>query len=525
MAYLVLQDQVHIVGVQLRVLCKDLLGPLGMLLQGLGVLCGGQVRHQHISKVEQLLLQAAGQHGQTHHLDETDVLLFDVVQFSMGMVHAQRMLRSGDVVAQHQIQLILAVPHPGDGGNGVVGLTIRLGKDKAAFIGVAAPGSQQLIGQLYKACVICTGQTDAAHGPVHDAGLHILKAGEHPRLFNRCFGHGELVMTALEVVVAQDAAAHDRQVGVAAHKIVGEQTHKIQQLAEGCPLDLHGCMLVIEHDAVLVVVNVGAVLQIPCAVVDGQRDDAVVFARGVVHAACVALVLHAQLTLGVSALGCKLCGGNGLGVFFRLGQVDGDIQVAVLGLGDPLQIALDTVAADVVGVLTELVEPVGGGLRALVFVPLLKVCAHNAGARGKHAHQLGVEQIACGGVILAHAAGNGIVHKGLEDAFQIGIAHLALRGGKVVQLHGHQQLVADIDLVIRQNQPGVQPVVHELLDGSRDHSTAPPSGRMLSTWQRPAPRIFSMFALKSASISTGTKACTVPAKPPPCTRTAPLPPR
>ena len=39
------------------------------------------------------------------------------------------------------------------------------------------------IGQLHKACVIRTGQTDAAHGPVHDAGLYVLKAGEHPRLF------------------------------------------------------------------------------------------------------------------------------------------------------------------------------------------------------------------------------------------------------------------------------------------------------------------------------------------------------
>ena len=483
------------------------------------------MRHQHISKVEQLLLQAAGQHSQTHHLDEADILFFDVVQLCMGVVHTQRMLRGGDVVAQHQVQLILAVPHPGDGRDGVVGLAIGLGKDKAALVGVAAPSSQQLIGQFHKACVIRTGQTDAAHGPVHDTGFHVLKAGEHPRFFNRSFGHGKLIMAALKVVVAQDAAAHDRQVGVAAHKVVGEQTHKIQQLAEGRPLDLHGGVLVIEHDAVLVVVNIGAVLQIPRAVVDGQRDDAVVFAGGVVHAAGVALVLRAQLALGVSALGRKLCGGNGLGVLFRLGQVDGDIQVAVRGFGDPLQVALDAVAADVVGVLTELVEPVGGGLRTLVLVPLLKVCAHDAGARGQHAHQLGVKQIACGGVVLAHAAGNGIVHQSLEDAFQIGVAHLAVWGGKVVQLHGHQQLVADIDLIIGQDQPGVQPVVHELLDGSGYHSTAPPSGRMFSTWQRPAPRIFSMFALKSVSISTGTKACTVPAKPPPCTRTAPLPPR
>ena len=167
------------------------------------------MRHQHISKVEQLLLQAAGQHGQTHHLNQADVLLFDVVQLCMGVVHAQRMLRGGDVIAQHQIQLILAVPHPGDGGTGVVGLAVGLGKDKAALVGVAAPCSQQLIGQLHKACIVGTGQADAAHGPVHDAGLHILKAGEYPSLFNGGFSHGKFVVTTLEMVVAQDAAAHD----------------------------------------------------------------------------------------------------------------------------------------------------------------------------------------------------------------------------------------------------------------------------------------------------------------------------
>ena len=126
-------------------------------------------------------------------------------------------------------------------------------------------------------------------------------------------------MAALKVVVAQDAAAHDGQVSVATHKVVGEQTHKIQQLAEGRPLNFHGGVLVVEHDAVLVVVDIGAVLQIPCAAVDGQRDNTVVFAGGMVHPACIALVLSAELALGVSALGCKLCGGNGLGVFFRLG--------------------------------------------------------------------------------------------------------------------------------------------------------------------------------------------------------------
>ena len=69
-------------------------------------------------------------------------------------------------------------------------------------------------------------------------------------------------------------------------------------------------MLAVEHDAVLVVVDIGAVLQIPCAAVDGQRDDAVVLAGGMIHPACIALVLHAELALGVGALGSQFGGGN-----------------------------------------------------------------------------------------------------------------------------------------------------------------------------------------------------------------------
>ena len=143
------------------------------------------------------------------------------------------------------------------------------------------------------------------------------------------------------MVVAENAAAHDGQVGVAAYEIVGEQAHEIQQLAEGSTLDLHGSVLVVEHDAVFVVVHIGAVLQVPGAVVDGQRDDAVVLAGRMVHAARIALVLGAQLALGVGALGSQLGSGDGLGVLFRLGKVDGDVQITVRRLGHPLQVPLD----------------------------------------------------------------------------------------------------------------------------------------------------------------------------------------
>ena len=45
---------------------------------------------------------------------------------------------------------------------------------------------------------------------------------------------------------------------------VGELRHKIEQLLKGAGRDGHGRMLMGEHDAVLVVIYIGAVLQIPC---------------------------------------------------------------------------------------------------------------------------------------------------------------------------------------------------------------------------------------------------------------------
>ena len=48
--------------------------------------------------------------------------------------------------------------------------------------------------------------------------------------------------------------------------------------------------------------SIGAVLEIPRTVVDGQRDDAVILPGGMVQPAGIALVLHAELALGVGAL-------------------------------------------------------------------------------------------------------------------------------------------------------------------------------------------------------------------------------
>ena len=57
------------------------------------------------------------------------------------------------------------------------------------------------------------------------------------------------------------------------------------------------------------------------------------------------------------------------------------------------------------------------------------------------------------------------------------------------------------------------------------YRTAPPTGRIERTWQLPSPIAWSMPSRNVSSMSRGTKACTVPANPPPCTRWAPRPAR
>ena len=71
-------------------------------------------------------------------------------------------------------------------------------------------------------------------------------------------------MAALEMVVAEDGTAYDGKVCVGTKKIVRELLDKIKQLlVKVLPVNLHGDMLAVEDDAVLVVIDIGGVLKAP----------------------------------------------------------------------------------------------------------------------------------------------------------------------------------------------------------------------------------------------------------------------
>ena len=179
-------------------------------------------------QISQFFLQAAGQNRQTHNFNETNVFLLDMVLICMGMEHAHRMLLCGNVATQHQIQLIVFPFAAGNGGDGIMRLTIGESNDADAFVGIATPSLQNLVCQVCDSCRITALQTNDAHGPFDDTGFDILKTLKCKRLLDRSSFHSEGIMAALEVLMAQNRAAHDGQIRIGAYEIMGKYRHEVQ---------------------------------------------------------------------------------------------------------------------------------------------------------------------------------------------------------------------------------------------------------------------------------------------------------
>ena len=60
------------------------------------------------------------------------------------MIHAQRSVLGGKVIAEHEIALIESVFHARDRGNGVVRHIVGEGEDICRLIGIAAPVPQHM---------------------------------------------------------------------------------------------------------------------------------------------------------------------------------------------------------------------------------------------------------------------------------------------------------------------------------------------------------------------------------------------
>ena len=263
--------------------------------------------------------------------------------------------------------------------------------------------------------------------------------------------------------MAQDAAADNGKVRVGADKIVGELLYKIQQLAEGRILNPHGGVLLVEHNAMLIIVDIGAVLQAPCAIVNRNGNDTVIFPGGVIHPACVALILHAQQALGIATLGSIFCSCNGSGVLLRFAEVNGDVQITAGSRSNPLHILRDCVSADIVGILTELIVPIRCCFRTQTVIAVSKLPLNLTGSWSETAHQSGVEQLSGCSVILTYAPANRILRQYLQDFMELPAGN-RLPIGIFVQLHHQQNLIASVDCIRRMDEFLRKTILHQLSD-------------------------------------------------------------
>ena len=429
----------------------------------------GSLAGEEVLQQRQLGLQAAGQDEQAHHLDQADVLLLDVVQRRMGMEDAQRMLLAGAVVAQHQVQPVHAVHLAQDGRDGVVGRAVRLGIHVAFGIGIAAPGIEDALRLVNQRSLIRAGQLHRRHGPVQHAGRD-LRVGRGQLRPHAAVIHGEAVAAALEVVVVQDGAADDGQIGIAAQHVMGHLPDEAEQPLEGAPVNLHGDVLAVEDDAVLGIVGVGGILHVPVLARQLQRYNAVVLPGGEVAAACIAGVLDAQHALGIAHRGCILQLGDLLGILLRLGQVDGDFQLARGAVCKVAHVLGDGVHLDVVAHAAHVVEVLGGLLRFACINQAQEGVANLLGGRRHQAHDPGREQIPR----IAHVLDDALLHRQVaQSAQKLRSRHRNVGGrrdiaiGRVQAHHIHQQ-IAVVGTIHRLKQTMLLGEIQQRLQRMRD---------------------------------------------------------
>ena len=209
------------------------------------------------------------------------------------------MLFRGQVVAEYEVKLILAVPHPRDRRDRVVRLAACLGEDHCVGVAVLAPFRKDSACEVTELLLVRRVQAQHRHRIFHDAAVHILKSRHFKaELF---FGllHRERVVAALKMLMGENAAADDGQVGIAAEEIMRELLDERKQLIKRRAVDDHRRVLGVHHDRVFIVIDIRRILEAPWLAVDRDRHNAQVLPRRVRNRARVADILHAEQALRI----------------------------------------------------------------------------------------------------------------------------------------------------------------------------------------------------------------------------------
>ena len=173
-----------------------------------------------------------------------------------------------------------------------------------------------------------------------------------------------------------------------------ELLHEVEQAIECAAGNAHRHMLPVKHDAVLRVIRIRRILQIPRLPSERQRHHAVVLPRREVAATAVAGILHAQHTLRIADAGRILQLRDFLRIFLRLGEIDGDFQPSRRRIGKITDVLRNRINLDVITRAAHLVEIFRRLLRMILRNALLEVRAYFLWRRREQPHQARTEEVA-----------------------------------------------------------------------------------------------------------------------------------
>ena len=137
-----------------------------------------------------------------------------------------------------------------------------------------------------------------------------------------------------------------------------------------------------------------------------------------VYASCIAFIFHTKQTFRIAALFRVFRCRNRFWVFLRLWQIDGNIQIPILGIRCPFLVFLNPVSSDIIRILAELVIKIRCLFRSLL-IQTPKFADYFAWPWHKHTHNLRIEQIPVNNAVLFHNPFfYGIIHHPSKHFFQ-----------------------------------------------------------------------------------------------------------
>ena len=174
---------------------------------------------------------------------------------------------------------------------------------------------------------------------------------------------------------------------------MGHLTYKVKQLFEGAAADLHGGVLAVEDDAVLLIIGVGGILHIPILTSQFDGHNTVILAGREIAASAVSGIFHAKHALRIAHAGRILKLGDLLRIFFRLGEVDSDLELPCRAVSKIPHVLRNGIYFDIVAGAAHLVETISRLFGIATGNILQESFANCFGCRRQQTHDASRKQI------------------------------------------------------------------------------------------------------------------------------------